>query len=1126
LARSAEVGSPLLAFGTILLPGESAGDESLILAHELAHLRRGDLAWEWPGAVTQIVFWFHPFIHLARGEERLAREQAADALTLGLTAAAPADYARTLLHASLCRSGRVPALAVGAVESGSRLRQRLEALAAPVLTRRRAFALGTVAVLLAATAFVPWRAVARRDTAKTPAVAQENRMAGVVLDTAGKPVPGARVTWVTLMQKKPAVALATVSADAAGRFSFDPRLGVRYQGKNHKGWYYTGNGWIMARVPGYGLTVERVREPNPAVTLRLAEQREYTVALQDRNNRPLVGVAVCADSYNDGRSRFPIKWLGYTGKTDADGEYRVSGLPTGRLPWFDWDQGKYALYHTDRVGTRTTLTLGPRYSLTGTVYLPGGKPADNKISVDILPVKGTDSRPIDVPRTIRGGKCDSEGRYRVDGLIPGEYQVSVFRWGGGDLMRTDSRRVTVTANTPLLRADLRLTPLAPDGVPRVGVGSYGLPSGIVTDRAGKPVPGAEVSWLVYDYRIPRGPSAWKGQKVLATVRTDRRGRFAFDRAPGIPAGTPITDRFRRTHASDALLIRANGFGLGASPVRFVKNGSFVTLTPPRNHTLTVRDAGGKPVVGLPVWVNALTDTSPWTSVVLRSHGYGGKTDNRGVFRVTGLPGSETLRWGFDLSRHSLLRSKRSGKDTLLTLGAGRTIEGTIRRPDGTPYGGMVSVMAVAFRPEPGPVFRDVYTDINGRYRLAGLPPGRHQIYTRVLEHRGALEDKTLIDATPQETDMPESGAILRRDFTLQRAAKLVGRVADSGGKPMPHLTVSNGYYEQPGGVMVFRSLTATDRDGNYELSLPVGEARVSVAEGDSQSVLVRADNTARLDFVVSRKNIPTVAGRVLDGSGKPVIWNDVIVRHGQTEFRTNTDAKGYFRWQQRVPDDSLITVFVKRGPEGAMASVVPGDEKEITLRLSTAAVGYLTGRVTTPPGNPICNPLIKLVTGENYHYGDSLRLDTDGRFRIAVQPGLSYRVLFRATTGAKTPRTRILYLSQKGVLGAVIRDGVSVSAGETKDLGKIVLTRGNDTATGTLQDPQQKPVAGARLVLNTPGGFWRGDTDAAGRFAIPGVLAGEPGRLSVYGKDSRSWTKRGLTVGDMGVISLTDAGRP
>ncbi|MBC7808673.1 MAG: hypothetical protein H7145_21270, partial [Akkermansiaceae bacterium] len=44
LARSAEVGSPLLAFGTILLPGESAGDESLILAHELAHLRRGDLA--------------------------------------------------------------------------------------------------------------------------------------------------------------------------------------------------------------------------------------------------------------------------------------------------------------------------------------------------------------------------------------------------------------------------------------------------------------------------------------------------------------------------------------------------------------------------------------------------------------------------------------------------------------------------------------------------------------------------------------------------------------------------------------------------------------------------------------------------------------------------------------------------------------------------------------------------------------------------------------------------------------------------------------------------------------------------------------------------------------------------
>ena len=164
IARSAEITTPLLAFGMILLPEETSGDESLILGHELAHLRRNDLAWEWLGILTQIVLWFHPLVYLARNAERLAREQAADALTLARTDAMPADYARTLLQASLCRSRPVPALAVGAVESGTRLRSRLEAIAAPALTRRRAFTLGTVAVLLATLAFIP----GERSPAKVP----------------------------------------------------------------------------------------------------------------------------------------------------------------------------------------------------------------------------------------------------------------------------------------------------------------------------------------------------------------------------------------------------------------------------------------------------------------------------------------------------------------------------------------------------------------------------------------------------------------------------------------------------------------------------------------------------------------------------------------------------------------------------------------------------------------------------------------------------------------------------------------------------------------------------------------------------------------------------------------------
>ena len=117
-------------------------------------------------------------------------------------------------------------------------------------------------------------------------------------------MPGARVSWVTLMQEVPAKVLATVTTDATGKFSFDPRLGTHYKMKNDPYPYYTGNGWIMARVPGYGLTVERVRQPNPAVKLQLAPAQQYTVALRDKQNRPLAGIAVCAAFYNDGHSHF------------------------------------------------------------------------------------------------------------------------------------------------------------------------------------------------------------------------------------------------------------------------------------------------------------------------------------------------------------------------------------------------------------------------------------------------------------------------------------------------------------------------------------------------------------------------------------------------------------------------------------------------------------------------------------------------------------------------------------------------------------------------------------------------------------------------------------------------------
>lgn len=91
---------------TILLPASqmlTAGESSLALAHELAHLRRGDLWLGWAPAIAQRLFFFHPPVMWAMREYALHREAACDAQVLQQHHAAPQDYGRLLLRLGLAQ---------------------------------------------------------------------------------------------------------------------------------------------------------------------------------------------------------------------------------------------------------------------------------------------------------------------------------------------------------------------------------------------------------------------------------------------------------------------------------------------------------------------------------------------------------------------------------------------------------------------------------------------------------------------------------------------------------------------------------------------------------------------------------------------------------------------------------------------------------------------------------------------------------------------------------------------------------------------------------------------------------------------------------------------------------------
>lgn len=84
----------------------------LMLAHEYAHLRRGDPAWNLVSAALRCLFWFNPLIHLAANRFRRDQELACDARVLEARRRSHRSYAAALL-ALEHNDQSYPALAFG-----------------------------------------------------------------------------------------------------------------------------------------------------------------------------------------------------------------------------------------------------------------------------------------------------------------------------------------------------------------------------------------------------------------------------------------------------------------------------------------------------------------------------------------------------------------------------------------------------------------------------------------------------------------------------------------------------------------------------------------------------------------------------------------------------------------------------------------------------------------------------------------------------------------------------------------------------------------------------------------------------------------------------------------------------
>jgi TonB family protein len=209
--------TPLVTWGwhrpTILLPADAvewpADRRHIVLAHELAHIARGDWAAQLTAEAVRALHWYHPLAWAANRRLRVEGEHAADDCVVA-DGVNGTDYASHLLALAQQARGRVPWTPAPAVARPSSLEGRIRAMLDPSIDRtpltRRSQA--TVAVLALA-GLLPLAAL-------TTAQTQFHTLHGTIVDPSGRVLPNVTIGLVN----ETTSAKHEVRTDASGRYEF------------------------------------------------------------------------------------------------------------------------------------------------------------------------------------------------------------------------------------------------------------------------------------------------------------------------------------------------------------------------------------------------------------------------------------------------------------------------------------------------------------------------------------------------------------------------------------------------------------------------------------------------------------------------------------------------------------------------------------------------------------------------------------------------------------------------------------------------------------------------------------------------------------------------------------------
>ncbi len=243
VVTAADVGPALLGTSllgtwrpTVVLPARLLGtDLRPVLAHELAHLRRGDAAVAGLQRLAVAVWWFHPLVWLMSARLTAAREGCCDEEAVAGLSLDPLAYAQMLIDVARRRRARTLALSPG-VNAMRMTTARLTQLTGdPARLNRRPPRAGWAITAVAAAALLPGAAATSPATGGGPPATRPDEPAVSPIQIA------VADPWAGTRPHKPVV--VTVDATAADPWRVTLPNGVTVELVGGTDWPRVGKPW-------------------------------------------------------------------------------------------------------------------------------------------------------------------------------------------------------------------------------------------------------------------------------------------------------------------------------------------------------------------------------------------------------------------------------------------------------------------------------------------------------------------------------------------------------------------------------------------------------------------------------------------------------------------------------------------------------------------------------------------------------------------------------------------------------------------------------------------------------------------------------------------------------------------